>query len=100
MPATHTRVSDGYPCSYSCIRTQVSEPSQSADGGGYLSIARGASKPNWTGLFALLFKHSSCQQPLVASALARIAEDPEHREAIAQARCLYSSVFFFLAGDG
>lgn len=64
----------------------MSEPAQSADGG-YLSITRGApSKPNWTGLFALLFKHSSCQQPLVASALAKIAEDPEQREAIAQVR--------------
>lgn len=61
----------------------MAEPSQTADGG-YLSITRGApSKPNWTGLFALLFKHSSCQQPLVASALAKIAEDPEQREAIA-----------------
>jgi hypothetical protein len=65
---------------------KVTEPSAARDGGGgggYLSIGRGSGKPNWTALFALLFKHSSCQQPLVATALARIAEDPEQREAIA-----------------
>ena len=46
----------------------VSDAAGEGDGGsgagGYLGIGRAARKADWSALFALLFKHSSCQAPL------------------------------------
>ena len=54
----------------------------SPGGGSYNPLAR-AAPPRLDGLWALIFRRSSCQHPLLAGALRVLAQDPAHAGAVA-----------------